>query len=231
MIYFLELRRRIVHIFIAFGLLFLLFFLQASTLFARLMHPLLKILPKNSHLIATQMTTPLVTPLALAADAALLCVAPFILFHTWRFVAPALYRHERHSLAGLILGSLGLFCVGILVCFYFILPPMLLFFVRSVPSVVHFMPDMASAVDFITRMLLIFGLCFQVPLICMMLVRLNWLQITTLQQFRAYVIIAAFTIGMLLTPPDVLSQIMLAVPLCILYELGILLAKLFAKSR
>ena len=107
---------------------------------------------------------------------------------------------------------------------------MLQFFAHAVPVGVRLMPDIAFAVDFITRMLLLFGLCFQVPLLCLVLVYLGLTDITTLKKIRPYIIVGAFTIGMLLTPPDVVSQIMLAVPLCLLYELGILLAIVFVKS-
>ncbi len=226
----LELRRRALSVFACFVGLFLLFFFLAPDLFHFLMRPLLQALPKSDSLIATQLTSPLLTPIKLAADAALLGCAPLALFHAWRFAAPGLYPNERAGLGGAIVISMVLFCIGVLFCFYLVLPFMLQFLANALPPGVRLMPDMADAVSFITRMLLIFGVCFQVPLLCMLLVRLQILEITTLKIIRPYIIVTAFTVGMILTPPDVLSQVMLAIPLCLLYELGIILAVVFAKS-
>ncbi len=227
----LELRQRVLYVFGFFAALFILFFFLAPHLFHNLMWPLLQALPADDALIATQITAPLFVPITLAADAAMLCTAPFALLHAWRFAVPGLYQHERRLLRWAIVGSVLLFCAGILFCFYLVLPYMFQFFAHAVPDGVRLMPDMASAADFITRMLLIFGFCFQIPLVCVVLVRLQLLNIATLKRVRPYIIVAAFTIGMLLTPPDVLSQVMLAVPLCILYELGIFIAWMLQKTR
>ncbi len=220
----LEFRRRILQIFACFIMMFAIFFFLAPDLFHTMVLPLLKVLPANDALIATQITTPFLTPVKLAANAALLCTAPFVLWHVWRFAAPGLYQRERSTLRRAIVGSMVLFFSGILFGFYLVLPFMFMFFAQAVPEGVRLMPDMGSAVDFITRMLLIFGLCFQIPLVCMVLVRTQIVSLSALKKLRPYVIVMAFTIGMLLTPPDVLSQVMLAVPLCLLYEAGILLA-------
>ena len=226
----LELRRRALHVIIFFVALCILFFFFAPNLFHQLVLPLLRILPEHDSLIATQLTTSLLTPIKLAADAAMLCTAPYALLQAWYFAAPGLYRRERNSLRFAILGSLLLFCVGLLFCFYVVLPFMLQFFIHAVPVGVRLMPDIAYTVDFITRMLLLFGLCFQVPLLCLLLVHLGFIDVVTLKMIRPYVIVVAFTLGMLLTPPDVFSQIMLAVPLCLLYELGIILAVFAVKT-
>lgn len=219
-----ELRRRLLFISVVFLALFLLFFYFSSALFSQLVAPLLQALPGHESLIATQITAPLVIPIKLAADVAILCTAPYALLQIWLFVAPGLYRGERHSLGFAICGSMLLFGMGILFCFYIVLPFMLQFFAQAVPKGVRLMPDITYAIDFITHMLLLFGLCFQVPLLCFFLVFLGLVDISLLKKIRPYIIVSAFTIGMLLTPPDVLSQIMLAVPLCLLYELGIILA-------
>lgn len=219
-----ELRHRILYVMAVFLGSFLLFFFLAPNLFHQLMSPLLQVLPIKDPLIATQITTPLFVPIKLAADAALLITTPYALFQLWRFASPGLYQDERHGLRWAIVGSLLLFGAGVLFCYGIVLPFMLQFFVHAVPAGVRLMPDISYAADFITRMLLIFGLCFQVPLLCFLFVQLNLISIKTLKTARPYVIVGAFIIGMLLTPPDVLSQIMLAVPLCLLYELGILLA-------
>lgn len=224
----LELRTRALQTIIWFSVLFLLFFFFAGELFHALVSPLLHALPDQGGLIATQITSPVFTPIKLAADAALLLSAPFALFHLWRFISPGLYKTEQEHLRGAVFLSLLLFLTGVLFCFYLVLPFMFQFFAHALPKGVRFMPDMADAMDFITRMLLLFGFCFQVPLICLVLVRVKIIDVITLKKIRPYIIVAAFIIGMLLTPPDVFSQVMLAVPLCLLYELGILLA-LFQK--
>jgi len=220
-----ELRQRAILILICFAIFFGVFFFFANDLFHIFVSPLLRALPTGNALIATQITSPVLTPVALAANIALLCTAPYALWHMWRFIAPGLYTKERSIIKEIIITSLILFCLGILFCFYLILPFMFEFFAQAVPKDVKIMPDMANAIDFITRMLLLFGLCFQIPLICQTLVRIQWITIELLCQIRPYIIVAAFTIGMLFTPPDVMSQVMLAVPLCLLYELGILLAR------
>ena len=226
----LELRRRTLYVITAFIALFMLFFFFAPNLFHQLISPLLYVLPMHDPLIATQITTPLLIPIKLAADAAMLFTAPYALLQIWYFTSPGLYRRERNSLRWAIFGSILLFCTGVVFCFYVILPFMLQFFAAAVPAGVRLMPDITYAVDFITRMLMLFGLCFQVPLLCLFLVHFQLVNISTLKTIRPYVIVAAFTIGMLLTPPDVLSQIMLAVPLCLLYELGVILAIFVAKK-
>lgn len=225
LVHLIELRRRVIHSVVFYIGAFVIFFSLAPNLFYMLVSSLLAILPGQDSLVATQITAPLLTPIKLAADAALLCTMPYILLQTWLFAAPGLYRQERRAFGFAIVGSLALFFLGLLFGFYFVLPFMFEFFAHALPKGVRLLPDMAYAVDFITRMLLIFGLCFQVPLICLLLVRLQLLNITTLKMIRPYIIVAAFTIGMLLTPPDVLSQLMLAIPLCLLYEIGILLAR------
>ncbi len=228
--YLLELRRRSIYVLLLFASLFLLFFLWAPTTYHLLVHPLVSILPQHRGLIATEITTAVFTPLKLAADVALLLTAPFALYQLWLFVSPALYQQEKSHLRQAICLSLMLFGGGMLFCFYIVLPFMLQFFAQALPQDVQLMPDMASALDFITRMMVLFGFCFQVPLLCLLLVRLHWLDLSTLRTIRPYVIVSAFILGMLLTPPDVLSQIILAVPLCLLYELGIFLVMITTKS-
>ncbi|USQ13855.1 twin-arginine translocase subunit TatC [Legionella lytica] len=224
----LELRRRSILILLWFAVLFTAFFFLANELFQMLVGPLLHTLSGQNDLIATQIASPVFTPLKLAADTALLLTAPYALFHLWRFVSPGLYQKEQRALRSAMVLSLLLFLTGVAFCYYLVLPFMFQFFIHALPKGVRYMPDMAYALDFITRMLLLFGLCFQVPLICLTLVRLTLLDVDTLKKIRPYVIVAAFIIGMLLTPPDVFSQIMLAVPLCLLYETGIILAVYFA---
>ncbi|WP_028388974.1 twin-arginine translocase subunit TatC [Legionella fairfieldensis] len=221
-----ELRKRIIHVLLVFTSFFLLFFFFANHLLHTVFIPLLKTLPESQPIIATQITSPLITPIQLAVNAATLCSMPFILWQIWCFVAPGLYQRERHNLRRAFLSSVVLFVLGMLFCFYLVLPFMFQFFAKAVPSDVRFMPDMTYALDFITRMLLLFGFCFQVPLVCLTLIHLKLIDLGLLKTIRPYVIVVAFILGMLLTPPDVVSQITLAIPLCLLYELGIFFATL-----
>jgi sec-independent protein translocase protein TatC len=230
LLHLLELRRRALRVMVAFLGLFVLFFFFAPHFFHQLMSPLLKALPLKDSLIATQIMTPVFIPIKLALDASILCTAPYALLQLWRFVSPGLYHHERYRLQWAMVSSLFLFIIGMLFCFYVVLPFMLHFFVQAVPDGVRLMPDISYAVDFITRMLLLFGLSFQVPLVCVFIVCAGLVRINTLKQIRPYVIVGAFTLGMLLTPPDVLSQVMLALPLCLLYEGGLLFAGLLVKK-
>lgn len=229
LIYFMELRRRILSIFAVFFIAFMIYFWKANELFQFVIMPLLKTLPLQSELIATSITSPLFIPLKLAANAALFTVAPLVLYHIWQFAHSALYRNERIYLFFLTGISLLLFCLGGLFCFYIVLPFMLQFFVNALPDGVRLLPEMASSVDFITRMILVFGFSFEIPLLCLFVVRMGICGVDALKTIRPYVIVAAFTLGMLLTPPDVFSQVILAVPLCILYELGLLLSVIMDK--
>lgn len=225
-----ELRRRLLHVVVVFVLLFITAFLFASQLFHGLMFPLLHVLPEAGNLLATQITSPLFTPIKVAADMAMLLTAPYALIQGWCFVAPGLYQRERKWLRWTLVLSVLLFIAGALFCFGLILPFMLQFMVNAVPAGVKWMPDIVYAVDFIVRMVLIFGICFQVPLLLVILVALGVMPYRRLITARPYVIVFAFIIGMILTPPDVLSQVMLAVPLCLLYELGILCARVVSKQ-
>ncbi|MBA2656797.1 MAG: twin-arginine translocase subunit TatC [Tatlockia sp.] len=223
--YLLELRRRAIYTILFFFLVFLVFFSNANTLFTMLISPLLAILPDTNFVIATQITSPVLTPLKLAANLAIVFTTPFALLQLWLFVAPGLYQQECSHLKTAICSILLLFCLGILFCFYVILPMMFQFFAKATPSGVRFMPDISNTVDFITRMLILFGLCFQIPIIGFTLVRMNWVKLAVLKKIRPYIIVTSFVIGMLVTP-DIFSQIILAIPLCLLYEVGIILATL-----
>ena len=222
----LELRRRILSIIITFLMVCLLMYGFVTDLFQALVVPLVQVLSSKDALIATEITSPFLTPIKLTINAASLVTAPIVLWHIWRFIAPGLYRHERQTVRFAMIASYVLFFSGMLFGFYVVLPFIFSFFAQAVPFGVRLMPDMASAVDFITHMLLVFGLCFQIPLICVVFVRLQLVSIDMLKQIRPYVIVLAFVLGMLLTPPDVLSQVMLAVPLCLLYESGIIFSRL-----
>lgn len=224
--YLLELRRRLLRCLIVFFGLFVLCFIKANLLYLWLVQPLTSQLAPHQSLIATEVTSALFTPLQLAFNLAILGSTPFLLYQIWCFVTPALYPREKLPLRFFLISSLLLFILGLLFCFYLILPFMFQFFIQALPPGVALMPDMANTLRFITRMLLTFGLCFQVPLLCCLAVQSGLCHLETLLQIRPYAIVMAFVIGMILTPPDVLSQIMLALPLWGLYEIGILICRI-----
>lgn len=217
-----EIRQRILYVLICFCTFFVLCYLWANPLWLFIISPLQHELSSNSPLIATQLTSTVLTPLMLAANLAVLCTTPLALLQIWLFIAPGLYQHEKKLFIQLSVSSLLLFVCGMLFCFVIVLPLLFQFFTKALPTSIKLMPDIVSSTAFITHMLWLFGLAFQVPLICVLCVKLGWLQRQTLKNYRPYVIVGAFIIGMLLTPPDVVSQILLAVPLCLLYEVGIL---------
>lgn len=227
----LELRRRLL---ICFGItlsIFIVFLLYANTLTRYILLPLIHALPQNASLISIKVTAPMFVPLQAAFDLALLCTIPLYLFHLWRFVSPGLYLNER-KIGGLMLCfSQGLFLAGGSFCFFVVLPWIFQFLMHTAPPGVQVMPDFGEAVNFSLQMLMVFGICFQLPVLCLLVVRLGWLTEASLLVGRPYAIVGAFIVGMLLTPPDVLSQILLAVPLCGLYELGILLVKWMPSER
>lgn len=227
--YLIEIRKRTIYVLIFFSIFFAIFFGISSDLFHILILPLLKELPPKYGLVVTQISTPLFTPIKLAMDCALLVTFPFLLFHVWRFISPALYKNEAYSVKILIFSSLVLCFLGVLFCYFFVLPFTFKFMVKLVPDSVILLPDMGFTVDFITRMLTVFGLCFQLPLVILLLVQFGLLSMVSLKAIRPYFIVFAFILGMLLTPPDVFSQIMLAIPLLAIYELSICIAKYLCK--
>lgn len=226
-----EIRKRVLHILVVFLGLCGLFFYFSAQIFHLYLLPLQHLLAVPHHLIATQITAPLITPLTMAVNLAVLTTIPYGLWQFWRFAAPALYRAERHTLGFVFSGSIGLFCVGILFGYFFILPFMFQCMIHAVPRDVVLLPDISSVTHFITGILIVFGLSFQIPLICILLVHMNWLRVEQYSALRPYIIVIAFTLGMLLTPPDVLSQILLAIPLWGLYESGVYLARVFTKPN
>lgn len=220
----LELRRRLFACFAITLALFLVFLIYANTLTQALLSPLTQALPEGSQLISTTVTAPMLVPIHLAFDLALLCAMPLFLFQLWRFVRAGLYAEERQLAGWLLCLSQGLFLTGVGFCFFCVLPFLFSFLMQTAPMGVKVMPDFANGLSLILRMMLIFGLCFQLPVLCVLLVKMGFLTPAQLRAGRPYAVVGAFIVGMLLTPPDVLSQVSLAIPLCGLYELGIVLA-------
>lgn len=220
-----ELRQRLIYCLISYVLLFAGFFYCSHFIFDFLAEPLLKFLPSNSNLVATEVLTPVVMPIKLAMNLSLFANIPFCFYQTWKFVAPGLYHDEKKYVVPLASISIILFLVGVAFAYQLALPMMFSIFVAWLPSNVAIMADINHYLDFIFNMLLTFGLVFQIPLIIIILVSLNIINKQQLINIRPYFVIGAFIVSMVLTPPDVLSMIMLAVPICLLYEAGIILAR------
>lgn len=184
-----------------------------------------------AHLLATQMTAPVFMPLLLAAKLALLALVPVLCYQVFAYIAPSLYPRERKRFQACIIPSVGLFYAGCALSYFLVLPLVCHVFAAAVPAGVDWLPDISHYTQFVLQLMLAFGFAFQLPIVIVLAVQLGWLSVAQLRQWRAYVIVTAFVLGMLLTPPDVISQILLALPLWGLYELTLLgLSYAVAKS-
>lgn len=226
-----ELRQRLIRCFVAYGLVLVPLLIFSSELYSLLAQPILQTLPSGGMLVATQVVTPFTVPLKLALFTGLILLIPFILFQIWRFVAPGLYPNEKRMIFPIVFMSAILFYLGMIFAHCLVLPMALGFFMHVAPKGVTVMTDMTHYMDFVLTLYFAFGASFQVPIITFILIRAGVTSIEGLKKQRPYIIVAAFVIGMLLTPPDVVSQIMLAIPLICLFESGVLLAKCFPGKK
>ena len=220
-----ELRSRLLNAVVAVLLIFVCLFPWASDLYTLLAHPLLARLPKGGQMIATDVTTPFFVPLKVALMAAFLIALPYILYQIWRFVAPGLYEHEKRLVWPLIIASTILFFCGMGFAYFVVFPVVFGFITASAPQGVAVMTDIDKYLSFVLTMFIAFGITFQVPVAVVLSVRMGFITVEKLRSMRPYMVVGAFVVGAIFTPPDVVSQSMLAVPLWLLYELGILVAK------
>ena len=227
----LELRTRLMRAFIAVILVFIPCAFYSNQLFEWLSHPLLLQLPANSVLISTSITAPFTTPLKLAFVAALVVAMPYVLYELWAFVAPGLYRHEKGFAVPLLVSSVILFYVGVAFAYYVVFPLIFGFFVSTTPHGVQLMADISTYMEFVLVLLFSFGIAFEVPVAVVLLVAMGLVPLAKLTQIRGYVLIAVFVIAAILTPPDAISQTVMAIPMYLLYEGGILFARLLVRSR
>jgi len=221
----LELRRRALRAVVVVACLFFAFSFEANSLYHLLAQPLLSVLPSGTQMIATAVAAPFIVPLKLAFFVSIVVAFPYLIWQLWAFVAPALYQHERRLLWPLLFGSVLLFYTGFAFAYGVVLPLTFRFMVGSLPSGVTMATDIGCYLDFIMTLFLSFGVAFQLPLLQAMLCRLGVVSVSSFSEKRPHAIVLAFIAGMLLSPPDVLSQVLLALPLCLLYEAGILLAR------
>ena len=224
-----EIRRRLIHAMIVLGLAFGVLFYFANYLYQFLADPLLSVLPAGNQMIATQVATPFTTPLKLTLFVSFLVTLPYLLYQIWAFVAPALFRHEKQRILPLIVLSCTLFYVGMAFAYFFVFPIMFKFFTETAPVGVQVSTDISFYLDFVLGMLFSFGASVQVPVAVWVLC---WIGVTTpesLAKKRSYMVVAAFTVGMILTPPDSLSHTLLSIPLYLLFELGLIMGRIYSK--
>jgi sec-independent protein translocase protein TatC len=226
-----ELRTRVLKMVVAVLLIFVCLVPFADTIFSLVASPLMARLPEGTSMIATQVASPFLTPFKLALAAAVFLAMPFLLYQAWAFVAPGLYKHERRLVLPLMASSIVLFYGGVAFAYYIVFPLMFAFFTTVAPTGVTVMTDIAAYLDFVLALFFAFGLAFEVPIATVLAV---WAGFTTpekLSKKRPYVLLGAFVLGMLLTPPDVISQTLLAVPVYILFEAGIVMARVMVPGH
>jgi sec-independent protein translocase protein TatC len=224
-----ELRDRLIRVTLGILVVFACLTPIANRLYTWLAQPLLEQLPAGGQMVATAVVTPFFVPIKVAMLTAFLISLPHTLYHVWAFIAPGLYTHEKRSFAPLVLLSTLLFLGGMAFAYFLVFPVVFGFLVGTAPEGIAVMTDIDQYLDFVMSLFLAFGISFEVPVAVFLMVKLGWVSIDQLRESRAYVIVGAFVAGAILTPPDVISQFMLAVPLWLLYEAGIVAAEFSAR--
>ena len=221
-----ELRDRLLRIIVAVLAVFLILFYWASDIYSLLAQPLLASLPSDGKMIATDVVGVFLVPVKVTLLVAFLIALPYVLYQVWAFVAPGLYAHEKRLVLPLIVTSTVLFFAGMNFAYFVVFPSVFRFMAAIAPEGVAWMTDIEKYFSFVLTMFIAFGATFETPVAVVVLVRLGVVTIEKLKQARPYVIVGAFVVGAIFTPPDVVSQLLLAVPLCLLYELGIWVARI-----
>ena len=220
-----ELRSRLVHSIVAVLVVFVVLFPWSKEIYALLARPMLNALPSGAQMIATDVTGTFLVPLKVTLMAAFLIALPFVLWQVWAFVAPGLYQHEKRLALPVIVSSVFFFAVGMSCAYFVVFPVAFGFFAGYTPPGVQMMTDIDKYLSFVLTMFIAFGLTFETPVVVVVLVRMGVISLEKLKGMRPYVIVGAFIVGAIFTPPDVVSQLLLAVPLWLLYELGLLAAR------
>jgi len=227
----LELRDRLIRAMIAVAVAFLPCMFYSNQIFTFVATPLKEKLPKGTQLIATTVMSPFTTPFKLSLFVAVFLAMPFIIYQLWAFVAPGLYRHEKRFAVPLLISSIVLFYVGVVFAYFFVFPVMFQFFAATTPHGVAMMTDISAYLDFVLKMFLAFGAAFEVPIAVVLLVLTGVVRLEKLKENRGYVLIGIFIVAALLTPPDAVSQCIMAIPMYLLYEGGLLMARILSKMR
>ncbi|GGA26346.1 twin-arginine translocase subunit TatC [Dyella nitratireducens] len=227
----LELRARLIKAILALAVVLAALVPFANRLYAWLAAPLVSRLPEGAHLIATEVASPFITPLKLAFYAALFISMPVILYQLWAFVSPGLYKHEKRLARPLLAAALVLFYIGCAFAYFLVLPAAFRFLTAVTPQGVEMMTDITHYLDFVMLMFFAFGLCFEVPVAVVVLAAVGIVDLDKLRKGRRYAVVGAFAIAAVVTPPDITSMIMLAIPMCLLYELGMLAVRWLLKPN
>jgi sec-independent protein translocase protein TatC len=226
-----ELRDRLLRAVLGIVIIFICLFPWAQDLYALLARPLLAALPKGGQMIATEVTTPFLVPVKVTLMTAFLLATPWVFYQIWAFIAPGLYQHERRFGVPLIIASVVLFLLGMSFAYFMVFPIVFGFIVGVAPHGVAVMTDIGKYLDFVMTLFMAFGVTFEVPIAVVLLVKMGIVSVAKLREIRPYVIVASFVVGAIFTPPDVISQTLLAVPLWVLYELGIIASTMVSKPR
>lgn len=227
----LELRQRMLYALLAVVLLFFPLYYVANELYSFVAAPLMAHLPSGGQMIATEVASPFLTPFKLALVMAFFLGMPVVLHQAWSFISPGLYLHEKRFALPLLISSITLFYLGMAFAYYLVFPLVFKFFAGVTPDGVTMMTDISRYLDFVLKMFFAFGLAFEIPVATLLL---SWSGLTTADKMaskRPYVIVGCFIVGMLLTPPDVISQLLLAVPTWLLFEVGVMLARFAERQR
>lgn len=225
----LELRNRILRSIAAVMVVFLGLVYFSNKIYEFVSHPLVERLPAGASMIATDVASPLFTPLKLTLIVAVFLSIPFILHQVWAFVAPGLYKHEQRLIFPLLVSSSVLFYGGVAFAYFVVFPLIFGFFTTISLGGVEFMTDITSYLDFVLSLFMAFGIAFEVPVAIILLCWTGATDVQSLKAKRPYIVVAAFVIGMLLTPPDIISQTLLAIPMCLLFEIGLFFAKFYVR--
>ena len=224
-----ELRNRVVRAAVVVVVVFLCLMPWAAQIYDLLAYPMMIALPVGSKMIATGVITPFLIPVKVTLLVAFVVALPWVLYQMWAFVAPGLYTHEKKLIAPLVISSSMLFIAGVAFCYFLVFGVVFRFVNNFAPKSISVAPDIDSYFGFVMTMFIAFGLTFEVPIVVVVLVRMGLVSVEKLRQIRPYVVVGAFVLAAVVTPPDIMSQLLLAVPLCLLYEVGLLVAPLFVR--
>ncbi|WP_295458115.1 twin-arginine translocase subunit TatC [uncultured Thiodictyon sp.] len=231
MSHIIELRDRLIWMLMGVGVALVVTFPFANGIYTYVATPLIAKLPQGSHMIATQVISPFMAPFKLALVAAVFLAMPWLLYQLWAFVAPGLYRHEKRLAVPLLASSVVLFYVGMVFAYYLVFPLIFGFMAATTPAGVSMMTDITAYLDFVLALFFAFGVAFEVPVATILLVAIGVTTPEALAAKRPYIIVGAFVVGMVLTPPDVFSQTMLAIPMWLLFELGLFFSRILVRDR
>ncbi|WP_408634123.1 twin-arginine translocase subunit TatC [Pseudazoarcus pumilus] len=226
-----ELRDRLLRAVVAMLVVFIALMPWASDIYDILALPMMNTLPAGTNMIATGVVTPFFVPIKVTLLAAFLIALPYVLHQVWAFIAPGLYSHEKRIGLPLVVGTTLLFLAGMAFCYFFVFQTVFKFIYEFAPKSIMVAPDIEQYLSFVMTLFIAFGLTFEVPVVVILLAGAGMVSIQALKEARPYVIVGAFVIAAVITPPDVISQFMLAVPMIVLYEVGIFLARMFARKR